>query len=102
MNNPYNADALASSFRQDPYNQIPEKMRRAIIKYVVNRVEPGGFLRALICNDLAGAVLRADSEDLPLLRVYILWFYNTTSELTGEINHKKHTSQVLAGEGAIK
>jgi hypothetical protein len=58
------------------YAEIPEHMRDALVRYVVDRVKPGNFLTAVICNDLSGAVMRADEENLPLLKTYVQWFYN--------------------------
>jgi hypothetical protein len=42
----------------------------------VDRAQPGPFLTAVICNDLGRAVGYADSENLPLLKTYVEWFYN--------------------------
>lgn len=58
------------------YREIPQRMRDAMVRYVVDHVQPGSFLTAVICNDLSGAVLQADSENLPLLKTYVQWFYN--------------------------
>lgn len=58
------------------YGVIPPHMRDALLRYVVDHVQPGDFLSAVICNDLTEAVGRADSENLPLLATYVRWFYN--------------------------
>jgi hypothetical protein len=58
------------------YDQIPPHMREAIEMYVIERKCTGDFLRAVITNDLRNAVNRADSTNLPLLPVYVRWFYN--------------------------
>ena len=58
------------------YREIPQRMRDALVRYVVDHVQPGSFLTAVICNDLAGAVRLADSENLPLLKTYVEWLYN--------------------------
>jgi hypothetical protein len=39
---------------------IPEHMHDGVLNYVFDFVEPGGFLTAVLENDLAGAVARAD------------------------------------------
>jgi hypothetical protein len=58
------------------YEAIPEHMRAALTRYVMERIEPGDFLTAVIKNDLKEAVGRADAVNLPLLPVYVRWFYN--------------------------
>jgi hypothetical protein len=58
------------------YMAIPERMRGAIRRYLHDRIPPGDFLTAVICNDLRNAINRADSENLPLLKLYVQWFYN--------------------------
>ncbi len=58
------------------YAQIPAHMQEAIRRYVVQGIQPGDFLTAVITNDLRNAVNRADETNLPLLKVYVQWFYN--------------------------
>jgi hypothetical protein len=58
------------------YAAIPEHMQAALTRYVMERIEPGDFLTAVIKNDLKSAVGRADAVNLPLLPVYVRWFYN--------------------------
>jgi hypothetical protein len=58
------------------YTAIPEHMRMALLRYVQDRIQPGHFLTAIICNDLRNAVSRADDQNLQLLKLYLQWFYN--------------------------
>lgn len=58
------------------YAQIPEHMQAALRRYVLEGLKPGHFLTAVICNDLRNAVGHADETNLPLLKVYVQWFYN--------------------------
>jgi hypothetical protein len=58
------------------YAEIPERMREGLRRYIVDRVQPGDFLTAVICNDLRNAVGRADAENLSLIPLYVRWFYN--------------------------
>ena len=82
---------LEMSFAKAPYDQIPLKMRQPLINYVINRVEPGSFLKYLICNNLTATLAHADGENLPLIKTYVRWFYNETpSGLFGELNYEKH------------
>jgi hypothetical protein len=65
-----------STWFEGEYACIPERMRAALIRYVVDHAEVGQFLTAVICNDLRKSVGYADDENLPLLPVYVRWFYN--------------------------
>jgi hypothetical protein len=58
------------------YAQIPERMQAALRRYVLEGLCPGDFLTSVICNDLRGAIGRADDDNLPLLKLYVQWFYN--------------------------
>lgn len=58
------------------YAAIPEHERRAMENYVLHGVAPGKFLTAVISNDLRNAVGYADETNLPLLKIYVQWFYN--------------------------
>lgn len=58
------------------YADIPVHMQETIKRYVIDKVRPGDFLSAIIMNDLRGAIGHADSENLPLIKLYVQWFYN--------------------------
>jgi len=58
------------------YAQIPEHMQLALRRYVLEGIKPGNFLTAAICNDLCGAVFRADDTNYPLLKLYLQWLFN--------------------------
>jgi hypothetical protein len=55
---------------------IPERMMGGLTRYVDHGIEPGGFLTAVISNDLKEAVSRADDENLAKLPAYVAWLYN--------------------------
>lgn len=55
---------------------IREQMMEAIDRYINDRLEPGSFLTAVICNDLQGAVGCADNENLKNILAYVGYFYN--------------------------
>lgn len=55
---------------------IPDYMHGGIVRYVENRVEPGGFLRAVLENNLAHAVATADEKNIRALHVYAAFLYN--------------------------
>jgi hypothetical protein len=51
-------------------------MMPAIRAYVEDHRVPGHFLQAVICNDLRGAIDRADEENLANLPAFVGYFYN--------------------------
>jgi len=55
---------------------IPNRMMGAIALYVESRKAPGGFLTAVICNDLKEACGRADDENLRNLPAFVAYFHN--------------------------
>jgi hypothetical protein len=72
---PDGSNDWASMFPSE-YSAIPPHMRDALYRYVVEHLPVGDFLTAVICNDLRRAVFSADATNLPLLKLYALWFYN--------------------------
>lgn len=44
-----------------PDLEVKENIKEALKDYVERRIEPGGFLYAVLSNDLKGAFARADS-----------------------------------------
>jgi len=55
---------------------IRPQMMGAIRRYIDEGLEPGDFLTAVICNDLAEACGRADEENLRNLPAFVAYFYN--------------------------
>jgi hypothetical protein len=56
---------------------IPEYMHGGIIRFYENGIPPGGFLIAVIDNDLREACARADDTNRHRLFEYMAWFYNS-------------------------
>jgi len=56
--------------------RIPEHMHAGIINYVFYGILPGEFLQAVLRNDLAEAVGRADWMNQEVLPNYVRWLYN--------------------------
>jgi len=57
---------------------LPVYMRNAVIQYVVFHRLPGEFLQAVLKNDLANAVGRADEANMLMLREWMQLLYNFT------------------------
>lgn len=55
---------------------IPERMMGALERYIENRMPPGDFLMAVLCNDLSEACGRADDENIANLPAYAAFLYN--------------------------
>lgn len=55
---------------------IPAYMHDGIVQYYENGIPPGGFLTAVIDNDLQKACGRADDTNRHCLFAYMQWFYN--------------------------
>lgn len=58
------------------YSGLPEGLRWGMEGYLIHGVLPGHFLRAVICNDLEGAVFRAGDKNILLLREIVRWVNN--------------------------
>lgn len=58
------------------YPGVPDHTRGALERYVFDRYEPGGFLTAVLCNDLMAAIARADSQNIQALKDICQFIYN--------------------------
>lgn len=55
---------------------VPMRMRYHVMRYIHSRTQVGGFLHAVITNDLDGACTQADDENIKCIPAYIKFFYN--------------------------
>lgn len=55
---------------------LPPRIRDSIDLFVWHGVPTGGFVRAVLSNDLMGAIRRADSDSLQSLGLICLYVYN--------------------------
>lgn len=58
------------------YDLLPEHIRGAMKRYIEDRLQPGGFLEAVLSNDLAGACGRADHINRDRLQDIVSFLYN--------------------------
>lgn len=85
------ASAFQEMTFEGEYAKIPQHMRDSIMKYVIHRIKPGRFLSSVICDELRNAVCNADAENLPLIKTYVLWFFNhCPSCVVGKDNFYRH------------
>lgn len=61
---------------EGPLRKLPAHLRPGLRAYLVDRQPTGTFLRAVLVNDLNGAVLRADPVSFQALRDIVRLLYN--------------------------
>lgn len=52
---------------------VPANLLPGLERYVLEAIETGGFLRAVLENDLAGAILRGDPESIAAIPAILTW-----------------------------
>jgi len=55
---------------------VPAYMVEGLVHYFVHRVAPGGFMLAVLQNDLMRALEKADSTNINCLKAYGMFLYN--------------------------
>lgn len=55
---------------------LPDHIVGGVTRYIEDGIKPGGFLCAVISNDLKGAVARADHINIQAIPNIVAWFYN--------------------------
>jgi len=56
--------------------RLPEHMQSSAKAYVDHGQIPGGFIKAVLQNDLVAAVSRADSKNEDAIKDWVMWMYN--------------------------
>ena len=56
--------------------EVPRDVEATLTDYIQTGVPMGGFLTAVVENDLANAVGRADAQNAAALRSIVMWIYN--------------------------
>ena len=51
---------ISEQIPQSSWDMIPSHMHGSVVRYLDDGIEPGGFLYAVLTNDLFGAVGKAD------------------------------------------
>ena len=60
---------------------IPAHTQQALKNYVQDRVPPGGFLYAVLTNNMTQAFGRADTDNAAALQDIVRWLYNEPTAL---------------------
>ena len=55
------------------WQKIPPAMRAGLVRFVAYGEAPGGFLYAVLCNELVEAFDRADSTNRQIVGSYVAW-----------------------------
>jgi len=58
------------------YSKISPTTMGGLKRYIENRIEGGGFLTAVLSNNLKEAIGRADNWNLETLLIIVCWLYN--------------------------
>ena len=56
--------------------RVPEELRKELYLYLMHGRRPGHFLKAVLTNDLQGAVGRADDATMRGLGALVMFIYN--------------------------
>lgn len=66
------------------YASAPDGWGEVWQRYVEKGISPGSFGRALLCNNLAASVLRADPDNKAILAKHVQWLWeNMPAEAWG-------------------
>lgn len=57
------------------YTLLPNHIRNAVRLYIEHGIAPGGFLQAVICNDLRMAYITADTTNRSRLSDIVKFFF---------------------------
>lgn len=57
------------------YDTLPVGLQDGMQRYIEQGIIPGGFLKAVLENDLYQAVMRADSNNKNKLPLIVYWVY---------------------------
>jgi len=63
-----------------PFNELPHHLEPGLRNWLIHGVKPGGFLTAVITNDLEQAVVRMDIFSAATLKQLVLWLVNHAPE----------------------
>jgi hypothetical protein len=79
---------------------VPEQLHAGLVEYLAARRPVGGFLTAVLSNDLCGACVRADDVCAPLIPRVVFFLINyATAECWGS---KARVDAWLASAEAVR
>ena len=88
--------------------EVPDEIIESIQRYVEHGIPTGGFLEAVICNNLREAVGRADHKNILILPAIVSYLYNEcpmgcwgTADSFKEWISRKHGERLATKDGWI-
>jgi len=69
---------LDAALKLNFYRNIPQRMLPPLRDYLIHGKKPGGFLTAVLCDQLRLAICSADQENDAQLSEWVLLIYNYT------------------------
>lgn len=69
------------------YQNVPEHIRDGLENYLVHGIEPGGFLMAVLTNNLYGSVFSADSININRIPHIVSFLHTVPSICIGNIEN---------------
>lgn len=64
-----------------PTSEIPAATMAALRRYIDHHIPTGDFLRAVLSNDLRGAITKADAGNLAALGALVQWLIDEAPQL---------------------
>lgn len=58
------------------FTTLREPLRAGMDRWIQHGIQPGGFLSAVIANNLREAFVKADDENIRAMASIVNWFYN--------------------------
>lgn len=83
------------------YHHLPEHMQNSMRLYIEHGVDPGDFLRLIICNDFAHAAGRADFVNQHSLLDYCMFLVNDMPMQAWGSNDKYNAWIAHGGMGGL-
>ncbi len=65
------------------YSILPGYMRPGARRYVEQHIKPGGFIYAVLCNNLRQAIVRANDTNIKFMSEWVIWLHDLPKEYWG-------------------
>lgn len=62
--------------------EIPDATMATLRRYIDHHIPTGDFLRAVLCNDLKGAIVHADASNVIALPAIVRWLLEEAPPLS--------------------
>ena len=72
----YWEDKIRTQAKNEPYNRLSPILIETMVNWVCHKLHPGGFVTAVLSNDLFEACGRADTQNSAQLDLICRFIYN--------------------------